>query len=118
MSLNSYLHHPTHKRVKLIEVKKDYGVDNFTVYSDSALFFTDEEQLPDYCFDENMKEGLVDLPDEIVTALSQPEQTIKYGKMRISEFDVQFVGYGKHTDEEFWGNISYDVLFPSVHVPA
>lgn len=33
---------------------------------------------------------------------STPEQVIKYGQMKIDDKDVQFVSYGKHTDEEFW----------------
>lgn len=32
----------------------------------------------------------------------RPEQDIRYGQIKITGDSVQFVGYGKHTSEEFW----------------
>lgn len=98
-------------RAELLRVKKSHNVDQFLIYADNAMFFTEVEELPDFCFDNGkLTEKIISLPDEVVASFTQPEQVIKYGHMKVNEFRIQFVGYGKHTDEEFWGEIPFDAL--------
>lgn len=40
--------------------------------------------------------------DEDTQEVSSPEQTIRYGKFRVSRYDVIYVAYGKHSMEEFF----------------
>lgn len=70
-------------------------------------FFGDN---PDWLVDDNgVIADILKDQDSVVTdkpvdteMFTRPEQVVKYGQIKISEDTIQFVAYGKHTDEEFW----------------
>ena len=99
------------------QMYKEHGVSELIVYSDEADFYTDMEQLPEECYKEfsEVQAQIIEFSDKFDTTLfSRPEQTIKYGQIKFGQEGVTFTGTGKHTDEEFWGDIPYSVLFGEV----
>jgi hypothetical protein len=85
-----------------LELKSE-GIDGIWVSCDNADFYNDVTQLPNELIkvDGNVKSGVVEFEDSFVKALTQPEQSIRYGRMNFSYGGVSFIAYGKHTDEEF-----------------
>lgn len=87
---------------KVLDTLKD--VDQLVVYSDDVEFFTDLSQLNNVDEDEE-NPIIVEIND--IEELSRPEQTIKYGQIKFGKDEIIFSGYGKHTNEEYWCNLSY-----------
>jgi glycyl-tRNA synthetase alpha subunit len=98
------------KKASLEGLKKSEGIDELITYADEVDFYNDAEQLPERIEFESGDESpmIVELTDEEVASLSQPEQVIKYGEVSIGTFEVKFSGFGKHTSEEYWCRINWD----------
>lgn len=93
--------------VKSIRKKHNiYGV-SLNIYADNADFFADKNDDCPFAFpaEDEIKEGeviVIDLPEDYEGGLQRTEQVVKDGHMKIDEDTVTFIGYGKHTSEEFW----------------
>jgi len=85
--------------------------DQFSLYVDDVDFFTDREELPEDCQPiEEETPILIELTDEQVENLSRPEQVIKHGERKYSQWEVQFTATGKHTGEEYWCGIGWETV--------
>ncbi len=86
-----------------LELKVE-GIDVLGVFCDNADFYNDESQLPQKYINEdgNVKAGIVKLTRRMVDKLTQPEQSLKYGRMEFLFGGVKFTTHGKHTGEEFY----------------
>lgn len=90
-----------------LELEKE-GINVLGVFSDNAEFYNDETQLPKKCLVAgggimpNVKAQVVSLRRTTVDKLTQPEQTLRYGRMEFLGGGVKFITYGKHTGEEFY----------------
>ena len=80
------------------------GINGVYFYADNAEFYIDETQLPENLINDegNVKGGVVEFDQSFIDTLVQPEQEIRYGQVMFNNGGVKFVGYGKHTDEEFY----------------
>lgn len=88
------------------------GFLNIIFSGDNADFYYSEDELPEDLQPEEGKPLIATVEDpDIFKNLTRPEQDIRYGQLKFDEDGVQYVGYGKHTDEEFWiDRIPYDVI--------
>lgn len=85
--------------------------DQFSLYVDDVDFFTDLEELPEqFQLDEDETPKLIELTDEQIENLSRPEQVIKHGERKYSQWEVQFTATGKHTGEEYWCGIGWETV--------
>ena len=83
-------------------LKESEGIDKIVYYSDDAEFFNTDDEISEEYYE------IVELDD--TEGINRPEQEIRYGHTAITGFEILFVGYGKHTDEEFWGKVSNEFI--------
>lgn len=97
------------KKAKRIESE---GFNSVSVYADNANFYTDLSELPEETqIDiDNEQVKQIELDPDFVETLSKPEQDLKYGEMKFGMDQITFSTHGKHTDEEYWGYVSYDFI--------
>ena len=88
----------------LLTKKYEYSFLNTRISGDNADFYIGET-------DDNEAMKLLGEKDFVITnkklnpvTYATPENSIRYGQMKIDANDVQFVSYGKHTSEEFFTN--------------
>jgi hypothetical protein len=96
------------KKSKQLEEMND--VDALIVNEDAVTFYNDQDALPERIKLVPDEVIVVELSDEEVNALPQPEQTIKYGQTVFSLHSVTFKGTGKHTGEEYWCDMNWDQI--------
>lgn len=95
---------------KILAIDPDDGdISSVTIDGDFGEFFHDVEDdcLPPECYDEDgeVKTMFIELDEQEVEKFSRPENTIKYGEIRIYGRGLSYVAIGKHTGEEFWADI-------------
>jgi hypothetical protein len=90
------------KDARKLNKKYDGGFMYIKISADMADFCQEmESELSDLLVDGN-EWSIVGLDSQFVDELPRPDQEIRYGGIKITETSVQYVAYGKHTDEEFW----------------
>ena len=95
------------KYINLAKFLKSIGVDSINVIADNAEFFVNRDN--DVLVDENFCK-VISLTDKKFNELDTPNSEIKYGKMCISNFKIIFSGNNKHTDDEFWCEVSNEFI--------
>lgn len=83
--------------------KKYHSSIEWLSFNDDEGFFVDTEGSPfeEFVSQDKKDWSFVEITDEEVEQLSTPENTLKYGSVRISD-TIQFVMHGKHTSDEFY----------------
>ncbi len=94
------------KEAKRLNKKFSHAFMNIRIQGDNAEWFIEASDINSPS-DEIMEllgdEEFVIVKKEFETeTLQRPEQDARYGQMKVDEENVQFLSYGKHTDEEFW----------------
>lgn len=98
---------------KAISIKEEGDSFCHISYSgDMAEFYIDEDELPEGIMLNEDNPIVVEMNEDDVKVLTQPEQNIRYGEMRVGTGALNYVGLGKHTSEEYWTeNIPFDLIF-------
>lgn len=89
---------------------KAEGIDAITVYSDNAEYFNVDEDEIEFEIPKEDEVNVIEFTMKQFNKLARPEQDIRYGSMVITENDVTFKAFGKHTDEEFWFKVSNEFI--------
>lgn len=111
IEMNDNLKNQLQKTIKRQLELKEEGIDKLVISADNADFFTDEEQLPEICFNElgEIQEGIYELSDELIEELTRPESYLKYGETIFSHGCVTFKTHAEYNEDEFWSSsISFD----------
>ena len=86
---------------------KEIGVDAVIMYRDYDFVCLDDNERLILLADD--KAEIHELPDTFLDTVARPEQNIGNGNLKVyASGIVSVVGYGKHTDEEFWASINLD----------
>jgi hypothetical protein len=103
-----------HDEAKRLNKKFAYSFNHLVLSSDNAEWFVDNRDdvggntAAEKSDIEVIMEALggkdfaVIERDVNTETLARPEQVVKYGNVKINDTGVQFVSYGKYTDDEFW----------------
>lgn len=94
-------------RIKLAkELKEKESINEFVVYGEVVQFFSDKEDLPEelrsQIFSGVGGNSTVKIEEDLVKKFSRPEQYIRCGEIKFSEYGFVFRADGKHTGEEFY----------------
>lgn len=92
------------KDAEALNKKYEYGFLNIRISGDNADFYIGEVEDCQAAALLGEEEFMITDKGLDPDSYTPPENSLRHGQMKIGATDVQFVAYGKHTDEEFWTN--------------
>ena len=95
--------------IKLSEkLHKENEIDQIVFYNYSFSFHISGITPPENIINRDFNNiGIIELEDSIYDGLERPENQIRYQDLTISAIgNITFKGFGKHTGEEFWAELT------------